>query len=79
MDLYERLKAAKVPLDSHESDLYVKVTPESTAIVAAYRREWADQYGREPVAVTTFASQTDNGALWYDIPFAYTPWWEKRK
>ena len=36
MSIYEQLKAAGVPLDSHESDLYAKVTPASVAIVEGF-------------------------------------------
>lgn len=68
LNIYERLKAAGVPIDHHESDLYAKVTPESTAIVADYK--WKTN-------TRTFVSQTDN-ALWYEIPFAYQPYWEQR-
>jgi hypothetical protein len=65
MDIYEQLKVAGVPLDNHESDLYALVTPESTKIVEASGK-----------SVTTFTSQVDK-KVWYDIPFAYTPWWER--
>ena len=64
MTIHEQLKAAGVPLDSHESDLYAKATPEAARIVSecAYKEN-----------VTAFQS---NGETWYDIPFAYDPWWE---
>jgi hypothetical protein len=65
--IYEELKAAGVPLDHHESDLYAKVTPESRAIVKAYRF-------RSQVSV--FTSNTD-GEPWYDVPFAYQPFWDR--
>lgn len=65
--LYQQLLAAEVPMDSHESDLYAEVTPESTRII-----EEADLQS----APTTFRSRTD-GRLWYDIPFAYDPFWPK--
>lgn len=67
-DIFQQLKAAGVPLDNHESDLYAKVTPESKVIVEAYEFRWQ---------VQVFRSNVD-GDLWYDIPFAYTPWWERR-
>jgi hypothetical protein len=67
--VYKLLKAAGVPLDHHESDLYAKVTPESRAIVADYEHR---------ANVKTFRSETDKGEFWYDIPFAYEPWWEAR-
>lgn len=71
MGIYKQLKEAGVPLDNHESDLYAKVTPESKRIVDEAKEEGLS-------SVTVFKSDTD-GALWYDIPFAYEPWWEARK
>ena len=67
MTIYEQLKAAGVPISSHESDLYAKKTPESQAIIAAYEFKGI---------VKTFISQIDK-TVWYDIPFAYDPFWEK--
>jgi hypothetical protein len=67
MTIYEQLKAVGVPIDSHESDLYAKRTPESQAIIAAYEFRGI---------VTTFISQIDK-TVWYDIPFAYDRFWEK--
>ena len=68
-DIYDKLKAAGIPLDSHESDLYAKVTPESKKIIADY--EFKNN-------VKTFRSQIDKEG-WYDIPFAYKPYWDKKK
>lgn len=65
--IYERLLRAGVELDHHESDLYAKKTPESDRIVQSYRYK---------SNVTVFRSTFD-GSPWYDIPFAYTPWWDK--
>jgi len=67
MTIYEQLKAAGVPTDSHQSDLYAKKTPESEAIIATYESR---------SIVTTFISQIDK-TIWYDIPFAYDPFWDK--
>lgn len=66
--VYQALLAAGVPLDSHESDLYAKVTPESRRILA--------EYGLSPtVSMTTvFISQID-GERWYDLPFRFDPFW----
>ena len=72
MNIYQTLKDAGVPLDNHESDLYAKVTPESTRIIAEYKQ--ADTHAR----VSMFVSHLD-GERWYDIPFAYTPWWDQRR
>ena len=63
--IYQQLKTAGIELDNHESDLYAKVTPESRVIVG--------EYGGAPV----FISQID-GALWYEIPAAFDPFWIAR-
>ena len=65
MSIYTELKAAGIKLDSHESDLYAEVTPESASIVEASN-----------VRYTMFTSE---GNVWYDIPFAYDPFWEGRE
>lgn len=67
--LYAALKAAGCELDSHESDLYVKASAVATLILKRYAPQWRQ--------ATSFVSRTDGG-LWYDVPFAYLPWWEKR-
>lgn len=71
MSIYEQVKAAGIQHDNHETDLYVKVTPESRKIV--------ERYGFRS-NVTTFRNQRppNVGELWFDIPFAYIPEWEKR-
>lgn len=68
VNIYAELLAAGVLIACHESDLYAKVTPESRAIIARYEYKGN---------VTTFKAQ-DDGALWYDIPFAYQPFWDKK-
>lgn len=67
MSIYEEFKAMNIPINHHESDLYVPVTPETRKIVSTY--EFRSN-------VTTFVCQIDK-KLWYDIPFAYSPFWEK--
>lgn len=66
VNLYQELNAAGVPLDSHESDLYCKATPEALAIVKA-----------SGYFHTYFKSNID-GDLWVEVPFAYYPFWEAR-
>lgn len=68
MSIYEALKTAGVKLDNHASDLYAEVTPISAAIVATYEHR---------PQVTTFRSAID-GRLWFDLPFAYQPYWQGR-
>lgn len=68
MSIYEQLKALNIPMDHHESDLHVPVTPETRKIVNAYEFR---------SIVTTFISNTEK-TLWYNIPFAYMPFWERK-
>ncbi len=68
MSLYKELKAAGVPMANHYSDLYVPVTPETRAIIRKYR----------PGGVSVFTNQVEGGA-WFDVPFAFEPYWERRQ
>ncbi len=70
-EVYEALVAALPPeyIDHHESDLYVKATPVSTKII----HKAHIPYGM----VETFEDQITH-TTWYDIAFAYVPWWEER-
>mgnify|MGYP003651953476 CR=1 FL=1 len=67
MSIYEQMIKAEIPTSNHESDLYVKVIKESTRIL--------NEYEHHKKAATTFVH---NGATWYDIPFAYDPFWGKK-
>jgi hypothetical protein len=69
MDIYQKMKALGCEIGHHESDLYVPVTPETTRIV--------EQYEFKGI-VTTFAEQ-QTGKPWYSIPFAYSPYWERKE
>lgn len=64
--LYDELTS--VPdsdIDHWNSDLYLRKTPETEAIIDGY--EFKGQ-------VTTFVDEID-GDVWYEIPFAYDPAW----
>ena len=65
--IYQQLQTAGVPTDHHESDLYCKVTPESTALLVAIH---------DP-GVSTFRDRV-TGDQWYDIPFAFDPFCEAK-
>lgn len=54
-------------ISNWQSDLYVRVTPEVTELLAGY----------EGGTVKRFRSNID-GSWQYEIPFAYTPWWDAR-
>lgn len=70
MSIYDELKGAGCELDSHESDLYVKDTPEARAILDGNGKK-VDGWNVQP-----FTSAID-GARWLDIPFAYRPYWDR--
>jgi hypothetical protein len=61
-DIYDTLKAAGCKLDHHESDLYVKATPEALALTAGAPNR------------SFFTSQID-GQRWIELPFMYKPFW----
>jgi hypothetical protein len=67
MSLYTDLTAAGIPTDNHESDLYVLATPEA--------RELVRKHGHGSPA--SFVSAID-GKLWFDLPFQFDPFWERR-
>ena len=67
--IYQRATAAGIPMDHHESDLYLKDTPEARRILA----EWRAESGRDEF-VTYFHDQ-ETGEQWIDIAFAYDPFW----
>ena len=70
-DLYNEFKSKGLETDSYESDLYVKNTPEALEIVKQYI---ADGGNARPVY---FNSQIDN-KQWIELPFMFTPWWDKK-
>jgi hypothetical protein len=71
--IYESLKFAGCRLANRESDLYVKVDKVSRRTI----REAAED-GRLPNLPTLFKADDGTG-FWWEIPFAYEPFWEKRR
>lgn len=69
LNIYDELKAKNVQIDNHESDLYCPVNETTKTIIGQYDHK---------SNITTFKNQID-GKLWYDIPFAYTPWWNTKE
>ena len=65
--LYERAKAAELDIDNHESDLYLKDTPEAQTII----KDWQKASGLDG-CITYFK---DEGVQWIDIPFMFDPFW----
>lgn len=56
-------------INFHESDLYLKCTEVSENLVKGYA------YKQN---VTKFRNNID-GLVWFDIPFAYSPFWDKKR
>lgn len=69
MTLYEELIAADCQVEGHNSDLRVKVTPESRRIVKAHCGVG------KLFRVSIFCCQITEEA-WYEVAFAYDPFWE---
>jgi hypothetical protein len=67
--LYGDLLAAGVPMDSHESDLYFQDTADSRAILARFP---------ESASIARIFPNQRKGGMWWDVPFAFLPWWERR-
>lgn len=65
--IYELAMMAGCELSHHQSDLYLKKTDETQKLV--------DNYEFKNI-VTTFKSLIDH-TPWFDIPFAYDPFWER--
>lgn len=71
-DFMGAVREAGIPaehIDHHYSDLYLKVTPETTALVNKYR------YKNQ---VTKFIDNIDHEP-WYDVPFAYSAYFEDKQ
>lgn len=64
--IYQAMIDAGVPISHHESDLYAEVNPASREIVRRYEH-------RHNVRMFT---DKETGHVWYDIPFAYQPFWD---
>lgn len=64
--LYEECVKLGIPTGNHASDLYIPVTDQT--------RELIKKHGHR---ATTFTNQVEGG-LWYDVPFAYVPFWENK-
>jgi hypothetical protein len=68
MTIYEEMVKLGVEIDNHSSDLYVPANPETRAILEK-RENWT--------SVSIFIHQVHN-KQWYDVPFAFDPFWEKK-
>lgn len=70
--LYQRLVAAGVPTSNWQSDLYFKAGPAADRVLREARA--AGVYTSNP---TLFINRVEGG-YWYEAPFMFDPYWEKR-
>ena len=57
----------KEDIDHHESDLYIRKTPESTKLINKMEHKACG-------LLTTFRSNIAPHDIWYELPFCYNPW-----
>lgn len=74
--LYERLVEVMKPEDisNYRSDLFVKATDVSKRIIDEYYSE--NKHLSRDLFVSKFVSNIPPCGLWYEIAFAYDPFWE---
>lgn len=75
-EIYEIAKQTLPPsdIDSNFSDLYIRITPKSRAIINCLPK---DEFGRLPALLSIFKS-TD-GHMWYDLPFCYMTYFTEKE
>jgi hypothetical protein len=71
MTLYEELIKAGCVIDHHESDLYVKCSEKAETIILYHQL-----LPNSNLTYSQFRSNID-GSLWYEVPFAYDPFWKQ--
>lgn len=84
-NIHEEAKKLGVEIDHHESDLYIPITPETTELVKRYKsRSNVTTFtettlpDRKPCVCCGHVSNKRTPIrAWYDIPFAYQPFWDK--
>lgn len=67
--LYETLVKNGIEVSNHYSDLYFERTPASVEIL--------NKFELFKKNATTFKNQI-TGTYWYDVPFAFDPYWESK-
>lgn len=67
MSIYQQVIERGVEHANHSSDLYIPVNDETRALIAEY------EHKRN---VSVFKNNID-GKPWFDIPFAYDPFWNR--
>lgn len=70
MSLYTDLIEAGIEVSNWQSDLYFPITAETREILSRHPLQKSN--------AKTFKNRV-SGAHCYDVPFAYDPFWERRK
>jgi len=65
VDIFEEVKRLNIPYDNWCSDLYIPKNKQTMELIKRYKYK---------CNVTSFISQVEK-ALWYDIPFAYSDYY----
>jgi len=68
-DLYDELIAVNATMEHHESDLYVRATPEVFEIV---KRHYGEIGGK------LYSPFWSEGQVWLEIPFGYSPFFSRK-
>ena len=83
-NIHEEAKKLGVEIDHHESDLYIPVTPETQALVARYKSKCnvtkfmeMTLPDKRPCICGHVSNKRTPIRQWFDIPFAYQPFWDK--
>ena len=66
--IYQECQKRGIPCRNHESDLYIPMTDETTQLLVDYD---------DKITATIFTNQIEGG-WWYDVPFAFDPFWEQK-
>lgn len=67
--LFQQVQEMGIEYSNHLSDLYIPVNEQTEKLVSNYEFKQS---------VKIFTNNIDKKS-WYDIPFAYAPYWENRK
>jgi len=68
VSLFEQIQKLRIQFSTHASDLYIPVNAQTQKLISQYEHK---------EIVTRFISQIDKKS-WFDIPFAYKPWWDAK-
>lgn len=65
-NIYSEIRKLGIQYAALASDLYIPVNEQTKQLIAHYEHK---------CNVTTFVDNI-TGTLWYEIPFAFTPYWD---